>query len=373
MELSKSNLSGDQVPTVQICAPGNVRGCRLSPLVASLTWDEPYATCDLCPNALGYEVSGEGIATVNILRPPHELRDLNPYNNYRIAIRAKASGTNISTPSFFELSRSPNAPRDLQANDLTENGVTLTWSPPSGGTPELDYIVSHGGVFVASVRDLSFQLAFSTQVTAFDIEVRARSVHGNFSDPAQLDISPPEKPKGLVAIDLSSRATALIWETPKDNVRVTHNVIVRDGKDIATIERPVQSGVMGYRAEGLTPGTTYVFSVAALDEGGNRSPTSDGVNVQTPALDPPVNIQVLNNTRHGFELKWSRPPGAVGLISYAVEIDNHAGSTRKTQSALTSTVFFGLTASSTYTTNIFSIDASERSSLPVTLEVSTLN
>lgn len=240
MELSKSNLSGDQVPTVQICAPGNVRGCRLSPSVASLTWDEPYATCDLCPNALGYEVSGEGIATVNILRPPHELRDLNPYNNYRIAIRAKASGTNISTPSFFELSRSPNAPRDLQANDLTENGVTLTWSPPSGGTPELDYIVSHGGVFVASVRDLSYQLAFSTQVTAFDIEVRARSVHGNFSDPAQLDISPPEKPKGLVAIDLSSRATALIWETPKDNVRVTHNVIVRDGKDIATIERPVR-------------------------------------------------------------------------------------------------------------------------------------
>ena len=48
---------------VRICAPGNVRGQRTSPNTAQLTWDEPYATCHLCPDAIGYDVYGEGIAT----------------------------------------------------------------------------------------------------------------------------------------------------------------------------------------------------------------------------------------------------------------------------------------------------------------------
>lgn len=84
---------------VRICSPGNVRADRNTPTSATLTWDEPYATCSLCPDAVGYEVSGEGIATLNVTRPPCVVTGLSAGREYRLVVRAKAAGNNISGPS----------------------------------------------------------------------------------------------------------------------------------------------------------------------------------------------------------------------------------------------------------------------------------
>lgn len=98
MTPSSDSLSG--VPaTWQICSPGNLQVGRTSPTTAILTWDEPYSTCHLCPDAVGYEVSGEGIATVNVTRPPCEITGLKADVEYRLYVYAMATGNNRSQPS----------------------------------------------------------------------------------------------------------------------------------------------------------------------------------------------------------------------------------------------------------------------------------
>lgn len=353
--------------TLKICSPGNLQGRRTSSTVAILTWDEPYSTCHLCPDAVGYEISGEGIATVNILRPPYELRGLNRNINYRVCVRAKAAGNNISEPSYFDVLKSPGTPGNLRATHLPDEGVTLTWSAPLGDVPVFDYLVSRHGELIATVRGLTYQVSDSTALTAYDIEVRARSARSNLSDPALLDITPPGRPIGLFAVSMSSRAVALIWGRSNDNVRVASYEILKDDEVIDT----TQNDTPAYLAIGLTPETQYRFAVRALDESGNRSKASDPLYVKTPLLDPPKNVRILNVTPFSIALAWDRPDGAIGLISYNSQADNHSGSFREIQTPLQGVTFIGLRPSSTYTVSIRSQDASERYSQPVTLEITT--
>ena len=65
-----------------------------------LSWDEPYATCALCPEAVGYEISGAGIATIEVARPPYTINGLSINTAYRFQVRARATVNNISIPTI---------------------------------------------------------------------------------------------------------------------------------------------------------------------------------------------------------------------------------------------------------------------------------
>lgn len=84
---------------IRICSPGNLLSGRTAAGTAVLSWDEPYATCRLCPNATGYEIAGDGITTINVTRPPCEITGLSANREYRLEVRTHASVNNISEPS----------------------------------------------------------------------------------------------------------------------------------------------------------------------------------------------------------------------------------------------------------------------------------
>ena len=356
--------SGLSETDVQICSPGFLKGNRTSSTRATLIWHEPYAACNLCPDAVGYEVSSASFNTLLVSQSPCELQ-LNSFF-HRISVRAKGANGSLSEPSFIDIHPSPPAPTGLRATP-TENGTSLSWVAPVGGERVFDYLVSHKGEFIAAVHDLSYLLKLSTWQRSFDIEVRARSSAGNLSDPATLDVTPPEKPTELVALNFSSRAAVLIWARATDNVGVVNYEVLKDGEVIAT----TQDETPTYSALGLQPETQYSFSVRALDAFGNRSEESAPVIVKTPVLDPPQNVRVTNVTRNSIVLAWDRPDGAVGLINYLSEVDNHKGSTRKIHSPVQGVAFTGLRSWSTYTVKVSAQDASERYSECVTLEVKT--
>jgi hypothetical protein len=182
-----------------------------------------------------------------------------------------------------------------------------------------------------------------------------------------LDITPPEKPTGLVALNLSTRATALVWNRAADNVAVVEYEIL---KGDVVIDK-TKDETPAYLAIGLTPETQYRFAVQALDATGNRSEASDAIVVETPLLDPPKNVRVVSVSRSSITLAWNRPDGAIGLVGYKSEADNHKGSTREIQSPVQGVVFTFLRPSSTYTVKISGHDASQRYSEPFTLEVTT--
>ncbi|NWL20967.1 fibronectin type III domain-containing protein [Pseudomonas umsongensis] len=367
MRKSSDSSSGSTVSTTQMCRPGNLQGTRINSTTAVLTWDEPYSTCHLCPDAVGYEISGGGIAKIEVLRPPHELGQLNPNVQYRIFVRAKAAGNIVSDPSYVNIRSSPGMPGNLRATGYTQNGFTLNWIAPDGGEPVFDYLVICNGQTIASVRGLTYLMRSPTSLTPNIIEVRARSARSNLSDPAVLDITPPEKPTGLVALNLSTRATALVWNRAADNVAVVEYEIL---KGDVVIDK-TKDETPAYLAIGLTPETQYRFAVQALDAAGNRSEASDAIVVETPLLDPPKNVRVVSVSRSSITLAWNRPDGAIGLVGYKSEADNHKGSTREIQSPVQGVVFTFLRPSSTYTVKISGHDASQRYSEPFTLEVTT--
>jgi chitodextrinase len=371
-----------QTQTSRICSPGNVQGYRTSRTTAILTWDEPYATCNLCPDAVGYEVTGEGFSTLNIIRPPCEITGVDPAADLLVSVRAKAAGGVVSDVSHFIIRKDqtpPSRPEHLAVRDVGYFDATLTWDPSTDDVGVAGYRVFLEAGLIATVEETRYHAKLLNIDTPYVFKVRAVDTAGNLSPEAQIefrtlkDVTPPEKPTGLMAINVSSQAAMLVWASPADDLRVTHNIIVQDGKDIATIERPVESSVDGYMAKGLTPGSTYRFAVVALDAAGNRSAASNPVSVQTPVLDPPQAIEVINITRQGFELKWSPPQNSVGISGYRTQIDNHAGSTREVHGPLRGVKFIGLRSASTYSVSICAHDVSDRYSEPATLEVTTLS
>jgi hypothetical protein len=75
----------------------------------------------------------------------------------------------------------------------------------------------------------------------------------------------------------------IVWDISTDNVGVVGYRVYRDGTLVRTVAW--DSGSTGSIFDtGLTPKTTYQYQVAAIDEAGNASPTSDPVTVTTSAV-----------------------------------------------------------------------------------------
>jgi chitodextrinase len=81
------------------------------------------------------------------------------------------------------------------------------------------------------------------------------------------DISAPSTPTSLTVTGTTSSTVSLSWNASTDNVGVTGYNVYRDGVAVA-------SGVSGttYTDTGLTPSTTYQYTVTAKDAANNESP-----------------------------------------------------------------------------------------------------
>ena len=98
--------------------------------------------------------------------------------------------------------------------------------------------------------------------------------------PPPPDTSPPSVPTGLTATGMVS-GVSLSWTASTDNVGVAGYRIYRNGSLVAT------SQATSYLDSGLSPQTTYTYSVSAYDAAGNVSALSAPVSATTPAAPPP--------------------------------------------------------------------------------------
>lgn len=92
-----------------------------------------------------------------------------------------------------------------------------------------------------------------------------------------VDSTSPSIPAGLVATAMSSSQIDLSWTASTDNVGVTGYSIFRNGVQIGTSATP------GYSHTGLTPSTSYLYTVSAYDAAGNNSSQSSSANATTQA------------------------------------------------------------------------------------------
>ncbi|MFD0678407.1 MULTISPECIES: S-layer homology domain-containing protein [unclassified Paenibacillus] len=258
----------------------------------------------------------------------------------------------------------------LTASNTTQTGTTLTWTAATDNVGVTGYKIYNGSSLLQTVTSNVYSYAVTglTAGTSYTFSVKAVDNGNNLSEAktvsvttlASADTTAPVWPAGstLTASNTTQTGTTLTWTAATDNVGVTGYKIYNGSSLLQT----VTSNVYSYAVTGLTAGTSYTFSVKAVDNVNNLSEAKT-VNVTTlastdttaPVWPAGTTFTASNTTQTGTTLTWTAATDNVGVTGYKV----YQGSTLLTTvtSAVNSFNVTGLTAGTTYTFAVQAGDA----------------
>lgn len=244
----------------------------------------------------------------------------------------------------------------LEATDITSTGVTLSWIAASDNLGVTSYRVYNGvdaepviitgsePVETVSGTVYRHQVTGLMPNTQYTFKVEAGDAAGNWSKDGPSvpvttlptsDTTPPVWAEGssLEASGITSKGLTLTWSaTASDEsgiagYRITNGtgdkpVTVTD----AVYTETVTGAVYSHQVTGLMPGTQYMFTVEAVDTGGNWSVGGPSVSAATlAALDttPPAwtagsKLEASRITATGLTLTWTDASDDTGVTGYTL-------------------------------------------------------
>jgi chitodextrinase len=179
------------------------------------------------------------------------------------------------------------------------------WSAATDDTDtSLAYEVLSGDRVIGTTSGTSFVDPNPTYPATY--WVRAMDSSGNRSATSASvteqgpDVTPPSAPTGLTATAESAAAVQLSWNASTDNVGVTGYQILRGGNQVGT------ASLTSFTDTTVAPGTTYSYTVKALDAAGNSSAASDPATVTTPTANPVLFSDDFTGTDGGaWQSAWT--------------------------------------------------------------------
>ncbi|MGJ5640484.1 fibronectin type III domain-containing protein, partial [Formosa sp. S-31] len=292
----------------------------------------------------------------------------------------QSSGLSITTLAAPD-TENPSIPTALIETNLTFNSLTLSWNASTDNVGVTDYEVFQDGVGIGLTSGVtSLNISGLTSETVYEFTVEAIDGSGNRSGQsnglsvttlAAPDSESPTVPDGLITSNLTFNSLTLSWNTAIDNVDVTDYEVFQNGASLG-----LTSGVTSLAISGLTPETTYVFTVEAIDGAGNRSGQSSGLSVttlevpDTEAPTVPSGLFASDLTFNSLTLNWEASTDNVAVTNYEVF---RGGASLGLTAGLTSLNVSGLIAETTYVFTVEAIDASgNRSGQSSDLSVTTI-
>jgi chitodextrinase len=185
----------------------------------------------------------------------------------------------------------PSTPGTIVASQLTDRSVTLAWPASTDNVGVTGYTVYRNGTAVATTAATTYTDSGLTPSTLYSYSVTAQDAAANASAQSAItsvttqpaDTAAPTAPGQPVAGTVTSTSVALTWTASTDNYGVTQYVVYRNG---------AQAGVTastGFTDSGLSPSSTYVYTIVAKDAAGNASSAS-GVRSVTTASGNVANV-----------------------------------------------------------------------------------
>lgn len=181
----------------------------------------------------------------------------------------------------------PSAPLALVATAASSTQINLSWGAASDNVGVAGYRVYRGTSLVGSPTAASFSDTGLTAATAYTYTVKAIDAAGNLSvasnaasattPTAASDTQAPTAPAGLTASASSSSQIALNWSASTDNVGVAGYRVYRG---TTLVGSPTGRT---FTDTGLTPSTSYSYTVRAIDAAGNLSAASNTASATTTA------------------------------------------------------------------------------------------
>ncbi|MEW9699959.1 fibronectin type III domain-containing protein [Paenibacillus sp. SI8] len=127
------------------------------------------------------------------------------------------------------------------------------------------------------------------------------------------DTAAPTAPTDLIMTAKSSSTVSLSWTPSTDNVGVTNYEVYNSNVRIAI--SPVAVGAQ-YIVNGLSPNTSYTFTVKAVDGAGNTSAASNPVTVTTSSPLPLSPLPVTLGSSHNLYIKGDGTVWSWGYNGY---------------------------------------------------------
>jgi chitodextrinase len=365
-------LPDTEAPTVPTALIAN----NITTTSVSLNWTA--ATDNVA--VIDYEVFQDGVSIgLTGGTATFEVSALAPETDYNFTVVALDAATNVSAQSnnlsistlALPDTEAPTVPTALIANNITTTSVSLNWTAATDNVAVTDYEVFQEGVSLGlSGGTTTFLVDGLTPETAYNFTVAALDASANTSGQSNSisvntlaipDTEVPTIPTNLVVDNITTTSVNLSWTAATDNIDVVDYEIFQDGVAIG-----LSSGSVVFAVNGLTPETTYDFTIAALDAAANSSAVSESITVLTLAVSDtevptvPEGLLATNTTETSTELSWDAATDNVGVVDYEIFQD---GSTIGLTGGATNFVVSGLASETTYIFTVAALDVANNASL----------
>ncbi len=166
------------------------------------------------------------------------------------------------------------------------------------------------------------------------------------------DTTKPLVPANLRTTSMTSNSATLAWNASTDNVGVTGYTVYKNGTKVTTV-----AGT-SYTNSGLTPETTYAYTVSASDAAGNESAQSTSVSVTTPVSEFSIaSFSVPTKTKNSATVAVTLTKAGTVMVKYGTSAGSLNLSAQGTASGISHSVALtGLNAKTTYYYQVIATD-----------------
>jgi hypothetical protein len=201
----------------------------------------------------------------------------------------------------------PTTPTNLQAENLTQTSVTLTWNPSTDNSGSVTYVVYKDGQgFTVPQGQTTYTIDWLSPGRTYNFYVAAYDKALNQSPPSNTltvttprDTTPPTAPE-LSGTVRGPSQVALTWTPSTDDITwwtLGYRIFVNGAPATAHVNWYGERSVV---LRHLTPATTYTFAVEANDFNGNTT-MSNAVTLTTEATtdvtppSAPTNVRIVDS------------------------------------------------------------------------------
>jgi fibronectin type 3 domain-containing protein len=347
----ESSKSSSVSVTTPACAdsippsiPTGLTGGAASCTQAGMSWN---ASTDTGGSGLkGYKVYRNGSYLTLVLAPTTSATDNTVTGNsvYYYAVSAIDNANNESSQSGSYTivtpactGNPPTVPTGLTGSAASCTNAILSWNPSTdlSGTGLSGYKIYRNGSLLTQVaapgtnatdNGLSPSTSNLYSVSAVDNTGQESAQSGTITvtTPGCADTTPPSVPTGLTGGATTCTNAGLSWNASTDTggSGLKGYNLYRNSIFVAQIAAPTTS----YSDSGLNPSTSYIYTVAAIDNANNQSAQSGSFTVVTPAcpdvIPPsvPTGLAASGTACTNTTLRWhaSTDTGGSGLRGYNV-------------------------------------------------------
>ena len=280
----------------------------------------------------GYDVyrNGTKVTSLSVGTGNYLSSGLSPDTLYLFEVKALDAAHNTSAPATLSVTThtdSPTlpAPSNLTASTAGTTNINLVWTAPTVAGIS-GYKIYVNGTFLknatlnsASITGLNANVDYSFNVTAFGTNIGESPLSNTAFGRISSALNTLAMPTGLFAKVISSTEVNFSWAPPTSTTLIIGYKIYKDGALYSSL-----SGATTILITGLTPGTTYHFTVRSFDAAGNLSPESVSVSAttlgsaDTSLPSTPDNFKATALSSSKVSLSWSASIDNVGVRGYNI-------------------------------------------------------